>query len=106
MKKKIICLMIACLSLFAYPYQLGAASLEGPKDKTEFPVIPPAMEKKVNEFKKNHPELFTKKDISSTLDKTKAGENATSSGAQRHGGVYYISGGALLLIIILLIILL
>jgi hypothetical protein len=98
MKKQIICLMIACLSLFAYPYQLSAASLEGPKDKTELPIIPPAMEKKVKEFKKDHPELFTNKDKKASADAVKE--------SQRHGGVYYISGGALLLIIILLIILL
>lgn len=89
--------MIACLSLFAYP--LSAGSFEGPKEKTELPIIPPAMEKKMDQFKKKHPELFTKKD-------NKAEENGTSSEASRHGGVYYISGGALLLIIILLILLL
>jgi hypothetical protein len=101
MKKNIICLMIACLSLFAVPYQLNAGALATPKDKTELPIIPPAMEKKVNEFKKNHPGMFTKKN---NKEENNAEENATQGG--RHGGVYYISGGALLLIIILLIILL
>lgn len=101
MKKRIICMMIACLSLFVYPYHLSAGALAGPKDKTELPIVPPAMEKKINEFKKNHPGMFAQKD---NKEDNKAEENATKGG--RHGGVYYISGGALLLIIILLIILL
>ena len=101
MKKQILCLMIACLSLFAFPASLSAGSEFGNKDKTEnvIPIVPPAMEKKVNEFKKNHPEMFSKKE-------NKESNNATSEAGGRHGGVYYISGGALLLIIILLIILL
>lgn len=99
MKKKIICLMVACLSLFAYPFQLSAGSVVALTEKTELPVEPkPGLEKKINEFKRKHPDLFSKKENK---------EESTSEAAQpKNGGVYYISGTALILIIILLIILL
>ena len=99
MKKNIICLMIACLSLFAIPFEASAGTLPVAKENTEATtVIPPAMEKKVDAFKKKHPEMFTKKDTKET--------NSTDPARKHDGGVIIISGGALLLIIILLIILL
>jgi hypothetical protein len=98
MKKSAICLMIACLSLFASPVIVNAGTIAENKATTEVPVLPPALEKKVDKFKKNHPEMFSKKE-------TKEAENAKAT-SEHGGGVVYISGGALLLIIILLIILL
>ncbi len=99
MKKKIICLMIACLSLFAYPFQLSAGTVATNTVQTELPIVPkPGLEKKINDFKKKHPDLFSNKENK---------EESTSEAANhKHGGVYYISGTALVLIIILLVILL
>jgi hypothetical protein len=102
MKKNIVCLMIACLSLFAIPFQANAGTLPVQKEVTTEtavpPVITPAMEKKIDAFKKKHHEMFSKKDTK---------ENSSADPARKHdGGVIIISGGALLLIIILLIILL
>ena len=98
MKKKIICLMIACLSLFAFPGTVNANEIFGNKDKTEIPVLPiltPAMEKKVNEFKKKHPEMFAKKE-SKDADETK-------SEAKKMGIVLFLSGSLLIVILILLL---
>ncbi len=98
MKKKIICLMIACLSLFAYPFQLSAGTIAA-ATKTELPVVPkPGLEKKINDFKKKHPDLFSNKENKE--------ESKSEAANHKHGGVYYISGTALVLIIILLVILL
>ena len=101
MKKKAVCLMIACLSLFAYPYKLKAGNEVIGNEKTEIvpPVLNPVMEKKVNEFKKHHPGIFSKA-------RKNAAENSSAEGMKRDGGVIIISGGALLIIIILLILLL
>ena|ERR1041385_85592 len=99
MKKKAICLMIACLSLFAYP-ELKAGTAATSNQNTEVVIPPhltPAMEKKVNEFKKHHPDIFKKE---------KAADTSSAEGMKRDGGVLIISGGALLIIIILLILLL
>lgn len=102
MKKKLICLMIAGLSLFAVPVTMTAGTLPAVKENTEAstpPVVTPAMEKKIDAFKKKHPELFSKKE-------NKKGNNSENAAKTHDGGVLYISGGALILIIILLIILL
>jgi hypothetical protein len=101
MKKKAICLMIACLSLFAYPGMLNAGTAVAADKNTETVIPPhltPALEKKVTELKKHHPDIFKK-------DKS-AADASDANGGKRDGGVLIISGGALLLIIILLIILL
>lgn len=60
MKKKIVCLMIACLSLFAFPYQLSAVSLAETTETSIPSVIDPPLEKKIKALKKKHPELFSK----------------------------------------------
>lgn len=103
MKKKFVCLMIAGLSLIATPYQMSAGTVSTVKENTEEKTPPikvnPALAKKINAFKKNHPGMFSKKDNQST-------ENTAEASKNRDGGVLYISGGALILIIILLIILL
>lgn len=102
MKKKMICLMIAGLSLFASPIAMNAGTLPAVNENTEAsvpPVVTPAMEKKIEAFKKKHPEMFSKKENKNE----RYSENAAKT---RDGGVLYISGGALILIIILLIILL
>ncbi|MDQ3109419.1 MAG: hypothetical protein M3R17_05950 [Bacteroidota bacterium] len=98
MKKSFLCLMIACLSLFAYPGIATAGTINNSQSATELPIVPPALEKKAEQFKKNHPGMFSQKE-------NKEAEN-TSSGSKHGGGAVYISGGVLLLIIILLIILL
>lgn len=102
MKKKAVCLMIACLSLFTYPGLLkaGAAAAVNPVNTEAVipPNLSPAMEKKINEFQKHHPDLFKK-------DKKTAG-TSSSEGVKRDGGVLIISGGALFLILIILLIIL
>jgi Skp family chaperone for outer membrane proteins len=101
MKKKILCLMIASLSLFACPFQMNAATSSPVAVNTEvdaLPVIPPAMEKKMDELKKKYQGKFSPKENKQ--------ENSSKAKAGRHNGVYYISGTALVLIIILLILLL
>jgi hypothetical protein len=99
MKKMVVCLMVACLSLFAYPYPLNAGALAGPKDKTEIPIIPPALEKKLNEFRKNHPDMFTKKenrDVEKTAQESK----------KQMGLIGFAISVGLLVVIILLIMML
>jgi hypothetical protein len=99
MKKMVICLMVACLSLFAYPCQLNAGSLASPKDKTEIPIVPPALEKKINKFRKDHPEMFTKKDqrdVEQTAEETKRSMGLIG---------FAISVGMLVLIILLIMML-
>lgn len=100
MKKQLLCLMIAGLSLFALPYELKAGTPALKENSTEVsapPTLTPAMEKKIDNFKKKHPDMFSKKENK---------EQSTSNAAGGRGGVYYISGTALVLIIVLLIILL
>ena len=99
MKKKAICLMIAGLSLFASPFTLKAGNELTGKENSVV-VVPPVntlMEKKVNEFKKHHPDIFRK---------NKTADHSTAEGIKRDGGVLIISGSALLLIIIILLIVL
>ncbi|CAN5899108.1 hypothetical protein BH11BAC7_BH11BAC7_24730 [soil metagenome] len=96
MKKMLSCLMIAGLSLFAYPLMAETLPVvNAATEATAPPVVTPAMEKKIDAFKTKHPDMFSKKE-----NKNKS-ENAAKS---HDGGAIYISGGALLLIIILLII--
>lgn len=62
MKKKVIGLMVACLSLFAYPYRLSAGNEFAGKERTAV-VIPPVsalMEKKVDALKRAT-RIFSKK---------------------------------------------
>ncbi|MEO5644823.1 MAG: hypothetical protein ABIQ40_09215 [Bacteroidia bacterium] len=101
MKKQFLCLMIAGLSLFASPYNLSAGnvSVKANTEQTAPPLITPALEKKMENFKHKHPAMFSEK-------QNKAENNSSNSKQARGGGVYYISGTALVLIIILLIILL
>lgn len=98
MKKMAICLMVACLSLFAYPYELHAGSLAGPKDKTELPIIPPVLEKQINKLRENHPEMFTKKDKREVEKTAKEAKQAGLIG-------FAISVGVLVLIILLIMML-
>jgi hypothetical protein len=100
MKKKIICLMIAGLSLFAYPYKLSAGNTVMGNERKER-IIPPVsalMQKKVDAFKEKHPDIFKKNDVSK--------EEKVSQVKKEFGGLLIISTGALLIILILLILLL
>lgn len=100
MKKRAICLMIAGLSLFAYPYKLSAGNEFTGKERTEL-IIPPVsalMQKKVDTFKQNHPDIFKKDNVSK--------EEKMVQAKKAMGGVLIISTGALLIIILLLILLL
>ena len=100
MKKRAICLMIACLSLFAYPYKLSAGN-EFSRAGHSGIVIPPVhalMQKKANAFKKSHPDIFKKDNVSK--------EDKMAEARKAMGGVLIISTGALLIIILLLILLL
>ena len=86
--------MIACLSLFASPAVLSAGTIaENRAVTTQLPVIPPALEKKVDKFKKNHPDMFSNKE-------NKEAQKAESA---HGGGVVYNYGGAHLLLIIIFI---
>ncbi|CAN5899078.1 hypothetical protein BH11BAC7_BH11BAC7_24720 [soil metagenome] len=101
MKKQFLCLMIAGLSLFALPYSLtaGTVPVKAITEESAPPVVTPALEKKMENFKHKHPAMFSEK-------QNKAENNSSNSKQAHGGGVYYISGTALVLIIILLIILL
>ncbi|MDQ3109418.1 MAG: hypothetical protein M3R17_05945 [Bacteroidota bacterium] len=98
MKTKFLLIVIVCLSLFI-PYNLKAEMLTAPKVKTELPVLPPALEKKAEQFKKKHPEMFSKKQDQST-------ENAGEESKQKAAGLigFAISLSLLAIIIILLIV--
>lgn len=97
MKKVIVGLVMACLSLVAVPVQLNASSLPGQKDKTELPVIPPGMEKKINEFRKTHPDLFTKK------DNRDADVDKTAAEAKRAGLIGFVFTVGLAVVIVLIV---
>jgi hypothetical protein len=98
MNNNIICLMIACLSLFTYPFQLSAGSLAEHKTETVPPAIPPALEKKVDAFKKYHPDMFSKKE-------NKEMDAQSSEGAQQARGIIlFLSGTAIIVALILIII--
>lgn len=100
MKKQFLCLMIAGLSLFSLPYNLSAGTPALKENTTEAyvpPTLTPAMEKKIDNFKKKHPDMFSKEE-----NKQESGSNSEAG----RGGVYFISGATLVLIIVLLIILL
>jgi hypothetical protein len=90
--------MIACLSLFALPYQLQAGTIVTPKENSELPVLPPALEKKVEHFKKNHPELFSRKE-------NKDQDNTSTEKSQKAAGLIgFVFSVSLLVIIALLLI--
>jgi hypothetical protein len=97
MKKVIVGIVVACLSLFVVPEQLNASSLAGPKENTELPVIPPGMEKKINEFRKNHPDMFTKK------DNRDADADQTAAEAKRAGLIGFVFTVGITVVIVLLI---
>jgi hypothetical protein len=98
MKKKILCLMIACLSLFAIPNPVQAGTIAAPKENTELPVLPPVVEKKLEQFKKKHPGMFSKKDI-------KAEENTATESQQKAMGIIgFVFSVSLLVVIALLLI--
>jgi hypothetical protein len=99
MKKKILYLMIACLSLIAYPGIVKADTEASAITKTETVIDPGAIQSlksRMHEQKVPH-SLFHKKN-----------ETGSESTTKKDGGytVVYISGAGLLLILILLIILL
>jgi hypothetical protein len=99
MNKKIICLMMACLSLFTYPLQLSASSSMELKTETSVPpVLTPAMEKKIDAFKKKHPDMFPKKE-------NKEVSARDSKGSQHvRGIILFLSGTAIIVALILIII--
>lgn len=100
MNKKIIGLMIAFLSLLTYPYQLKASTaIAVQTENTVPPVLTPAMEKKIESFKKKHPDVFSKRN--------NIKENSRSTESQSARGIFlFLTGSAIIVVLVLIILML
>ncbi len=101
MAKKIVCLMIACLSLFTYPNQLSAGALANKTETSIPPVADPPLEKKIKALKKKHPELFSPKENKDVTTESETSEEAQSSSL---GIIRFILQTALVTALVLLVI--
>lgn len=90
--------MIACLSLFTYPYHVNASVVVNAQtENTVPPVLTPAMEKKIESFKKKHPHMCSQKE-----NKEEYTASAESNSAR---GIFLFVAGTLIIVGLVLLIL-